>query len=103
MIEASFSYLDILCLIISVVGLVLLYRGNGNFTSDLTQQFDNQKAFIYGILCILSWSIANYILHRNSIYVHHTIDTMYVSLFNTIIVPSFIILYFSFNPTNLTY
>ena len=103
MIEKRFSILDYICLAISIVGLVFLYRGNGHFTSNLTQYFDNRMAFIYGILCILFWSLANYLLHKNTIYVHHTIDTLYVSLFNTILVPSLVLGYFSFHPTVLTY
>lgn len=103
MIEKRFSIFDIANLAISLVGLVFLYRGNGNFTSDLTESFDNMWAYIYALLSIFFWSIANYFLHKNTIYIHYTIDTLFVALFNTILIPAFILSYFSYNPTVLTY
>jgi ABC-type phosphate/phosphonate transport system permease subunit len=103
MMEKSFSILDIVNLAISIVGMVFLFRGNGNFTSDLTESFDNRWAYVYGILTILCWSLANLILHKNKIYIHHTIDTLFVALFNTILIPAFILCYFSEYPVVLYY
>ena len=103
MVENNFGFLDTCCLGVSVAGLFFLYRDNGNFTSDLTEQFDNHKAYIYGLAAVGLWSLANCLLHQNAIYVHYTIDTLYASLVSTIIVPGFIIAFFSFWPMNLTY
>jgi hypothetical protein len=102
-IEKKFTFWDILNLCISYSGMVILYRGNGNYTNNLTEAFDNTRAYIYGIICIIFWSLANYILHKNAIYVHHTIDTLYVALFNSILIPGLILVYFSFHPTSLSY
>jgi drug/metabolite transporter (DMT)-like permease len=102
-IEKKFTFWDILNLGISFAGMVILYSSNGNYTNNLTQSFDNTRAYIYGIVCIIFWSMSNYFLHKNAIYVHHTIDTLYVALFNSILIPSFLLGYFSFHPTSLTY
>ena len=43
------------------------------------------------------------LLQKNRAYVHHSVDTFYVGFFTAIIVPAFILGYFSMHPTKLTY
>jgi drug/metabolite transporter (DMT)-like permease len=103
MIEQKLSFFDLINFGVSIAGIVFLYRDNSNFTNDLTESFDNKAAYIYGILSIFCWAMANYHLHRLKIYVHHTIDTLFVSLFNCLVIPAGLLIHFSIYPTNLTY
>lgn len=93
----------------TIIGLVFLFRSESQFVTknqfinDLDFSYDNFSAYIYGILTIVCWAFANALLQKNRAYVHHTIDTFYVGFFTTIVVPAFLLGYFSIHPTKLTY
>jgi drug/metabolite transporter (DMT)-like permease len=96
-------------LLTTITGLVFLFRSESNFVSknayitsyDFT--YNNFSAYVYGVLAIICWGLANSLLQKQRAYVHHSIDTFYVSFFMSIIIPAFILGYFSIHPTNLTY
>lgn len=88
---------------VAIFGLVFLFRGNSKFTNNYTQNYDNLWAFIYGILTIIMWGFGNVILQKQKSYVNHHVDTFYVGLVTALIIPAFILGFFSLNPTRLTY
>lgn len=103
MIEKKYSNWDILAMGVAIFGLVFLFRGNSKFTNNYTQNYDNLWAFIYGILTIIMWGFGNVILQKQKSYVNHHVDTFYVGLVTALIIPAFILGFFSLNPTRLTY
>ena len=64
MIEKKFSNWDLLAMIIAIFGLIFLYRGSSKFTNHYTENYDNMKAYIYGILTIVFWGFGNVILQK---------------------------------------
>lgn len=103
MIEKKVSNWDSLAMTIAIVGLFFLYRGNSKFTNKYTENYDNMKAFIYGLLTIFFWGFGNVILQKQKAYVNHHVDTFYIGLFTALIIPAFILGFFSLHPTRLTY
>lgn len=103
LVDKKFTFFDILATATSLVGLVFLYNGKQLFSADTIEDYDNFRAYVYGIMCVLFWSLANFILHRQKVYVHNTIDTFFVGLLTILIVPGFILCYFSMHPTRLIY
>ncbi len=103
MIEKKFSNWDVLAMIIAIFGLIFLYRGSSKFTNHHTENYDNMKAYIYGILTIIFWGFGNVILQKQKSYVNHHVDTFYIGLFTALIIPAFILGFFSVHPTRLTY
>lgn len=103
MVDRNFSCLDAISLIISIVGLVLLYRGNHLFSVNFTQNYNNKYAYIFGVIAVVCWSVANFLLHKQQVHIHHSIDTLFVSLFMALIIPAALLIYFSVNPTKLAY
>ena len=103
MIEKNLTILDIITFGISVAGLVLLYRGNAHFTNKLTDSFNNGLAYLFGIISLVCWSLATYLLHKKQVYVHYSIDNLFVSLFSTIIIPSCMLVFFSNHPISISY
>lgn len=103
LVDKKFTIFDIIATTASLVGLAFLYNGQQLFSNLYSEDYDNMLAYIYGILCIICWSIANFILHRQKVYVHNTIDTFFVGLLTILIVPGFILCYFSMHPTRLIY
>ena len=78
----------------AIIGMVFLFQSEAHFVNknkyiyDLDFTYDNLSAYIYGILTIICWSLANALLQKNRAYVHHTVDTFYVGFFTTIVVPA---------------
>nr|AAZ23862.1 hypothetical protein [Sterkiella histriomuscorum] len=103
MIEKKFSNWDLLASGVAIFGLVFLFRSGSKFTNNYTENYDNLKAFIYGILTILFWGFGNVILQKQKSYVNHHVDTFYIGLFTALIIPAFILGFFSLHPTRLTY
>lgn len=109
MIERNYSPWESMVMLSAIVGLVFLFRSESHFVNksnyfnDQDFTFDNFSAYIYGILTIFCWAAANALLQKNRAYVHHTVDTFYVGFFTAIVVPAFILGYFSMHPTKLTY
>lgn len=64
MIEKKVSNWDSLAMTIAIFGLFFLYRGNSKFTNKYTENYDNMKAFIYGLLTIFFWGFGNVILQK---------------------------------------
>lgn len=64
MIEKKFSNWDLLASGVAIFGLVFLFRSGSKFTNNYTENYDNLKAFIYGILTILFWGFGNVILQK---------------------------------------
>ena len=90
-------------MILAIVGMFFVFRANSNFKNINKYiqddfDFDNLKAYIFGILTIIFWGIANAALQKNKVYVHHSVDTFYVGFFISLIMPMFILLFFSFQP-----
>ena len=90
-------------MISAVVGMFFLFRSNSNFINKNKYiqddfDFDNLKAYIYGILTIITWGFANAHLQKNKVYVHHSVDTFYVGVVIALVMPAFILLFFSSNP-----
>jgi drug/metabolite transporter (DMT)-like permease len=96
-------------MVCAIIGMVFLFQSEAHFVNknkyiyDLDFTYDNLSAYIYGILTIICWSLANALLQKNRAYVHHTVDTFYVGFFTTIVVPALLLGYFSIHPTKLTY
>jgi drug/metabolite transporter (DMT)-like permease len=109
LIEKTYSSFETVTSISAIVGLIFVFRNESNFVNknkyinDQDYTFDNVSAYVYGILAIFCWALANMLLQKNRAYVHHTVDTFYVGFFTAIIVPAFILGYFSIHPTKLTY
>lgn len=104
MLESKLTLIDIICILASIVGLFFLYRPNSNYNPIIAKEnYNNMLAYIFGVICIASWSVATYLLHKSQVYVHYTIDNLLVSLFSTMVVPSFVLGYFSLYPTKLSY
>lgn len=109
LIEQRYSSWETVVIMSAIGGLIFVFRNESNFVNknkyinDQDFTFDNLSAYIYGILCIICWALANSLLQKNRAYVHHTVDTFYVGFFTAIIVPAFILGYFSIHPTKLTY
>jgi len=104
-IDTKFNPLDVIASGISIVGLVFLYNGQSLFVSEkaANMNFNNNRAYIYGILTVVCWSIANFMLHRQKVHIDNTVDCFFVGFFTTLIVPGFILCYFSMWPTRLIY
>lgn len=64
LVEKKFSNWDVLAMGIAIFGLVFLFRGNSKFTNSYTENYDNLKAFVYGILTIVFWGIGNVVLQK---------------------------------------
>ena len=109
LIEKRYSSWESLVIASAILGLIFLFNNNSLFVNksqyinDTDFTFDNFSAYIYGILCIICWACSNCLLQKNRAYIHHTIDTFYVGFFTAIIVPAFLLGYFSIHPTKLTY
>ena len=109
LIEKRYSSWESLVIASAILGLVFLFNNNSlvinknKYINDSDFTFDNFSAYIYGILCVICWAFANSLLQKNRAYVHHTVDTFYVGFFTAIIVPAFLLAYFSIHPTKLTY
>lgn len=111
MIERSYTSWEILVLLCAIIGMFFLFRSESNFVSkseyikinDNDFTYNNFSAYIYGFLCVVCWAIATTLLQKNKAYVHHSIDTWYVGFFTAMVVPAFILGYFSIHPTKLTY
>ena len=92
----------------ALAGMFFLFRGESHFVNKNKYisddfDFDNLKAYIFGILTIICWGFANATLQKNKTYVHHSIDSFYVGFFISLFVPGIILGYFSHFPTKLTY
>lgn len=62
--------------------------------------FYNQKmSFIYSFISGISLSVAQIMLMKTKPYIHHSIDTIYVSLALTLVMPSFVLVDYSVYPT----
>lgn len=109
LIDREYSTWETLVMICAIVGLVFLFRSESLFVSNNQYinnegfTYDNLSAYIYGILTIICWGFANSLVQKNRAYIHHTVDTFYVGFFTAIVVPAFILGYFSIHPTKLTY
>lgn len=109
LIERNYSSWETIVMVCAIIGMVFLFRSESHFVSknqyinDTDFTYDNFSAYIYGILTIVCWGCANALLQKNKAYVHHTVDTFYVGFFTTMVVPAFILGYFSIHPTKLTY
>jgi drug/metabolite transporter (DMT)-like permease len=109
LIDKNYSSWEMLTLLCAIIGMVFLFRSESNFVTknkyinDLDFTYDNFSAYIYGILCIVCWAFANALLQKNKSYVHHVVDTFYVGFFTSMVIPAFILGYFSIHPTKLTY
>lgn len=109
LIERSYSPWETIVMLSSIVGLFFLFTSQSHFVNKVDYfnyndfSFDNFSAYIFGILTIVCWALANSLLQKNRAYVHHTVDTFYVGFFTSIVVPAFILGYFSLFPTKLTY
>jgi drug/metabolite transporter (DMT)-like permease len=64
MIEKNLTLLDMISFGISVAGLVFLYRGNEHYTSNLTENYNNGLAYLFGLISLSCWSLATYLLHK---------------------------------------
>ena len=85
-------------MIVAIGGLVFLYRGNSYFANIGTANYDNTRAFIFGILAVVCLAFANVILQKQKVYVHSSVDTFYVGLFSSLVIPAFVLGFFSFYP-----
>ena len=109
LIERTYSSWETVVIISAIVGLIFVFRNESNFVNmnkyinDQDFSFNNVEAYVFGIITIICWALANMLLQKNRAYVHHTVDTFYVGFFTAIIVPAFILAYFSIYPTKLTY
>ena len=64
MIEKTYSPWELLAMVLAFVGMGFLFRGNSNFVNNNKYiqddfEFDNLKAYIFGILTIVCWGFAN--------------------------------------------
>lgn len=65
MIEKSYSPWELVAMVTAFVGMGFLFRGNSNFVNknkyiqDEDFEFNNLKAYIFGILTIVCWGFAN--------------------------------------------
>ena len=109
LIDKNYSPWETLVMLTAIAGMFFLFQAEQHFVNknkyinDDDFSFNNLAAYIYGIICIICWGIANSLLQKNRAYVHHTVDTFYVGFFTAIVVPAFILGYFSLYPTKLTY
>lgn len=111
LIERTYTSWEILVLLCAIIGLFFLFRSESHFVSkseylkinDNDFTYDNFSAYIYGLLCVVCWAIATTLLQKNKAYIHHSVDTWYVGFFTAMVVPAFILGYFSIHPTKLTY
>jgi len=105
--ERNIGMADIIQGILTIVGLILLYDSgeseilSGSGTSHFRRS--GPLSFLYGIIGLLLWTVATTLLQRQQHHIHYSIDTLYVSLFNSLLMPAFIFGHFSAYPTKLTY
>jgi drug/metabolite transporter (DMT)-like permease len=111
LIDKGYSSWDMLVLLCGIIGMVFLFRSESHFVSksqyitinDLDFTYDNFTAYIYGVLCVGCWAISTSLLQKQRAYVHHSVDTFYVGFITAMVIPAFILGYFSIHPTKLTY
>lgn len=103
LVEEQFSNWDLVALAVAIFGLFFLFKGNSKFTNNYFESFDNMRAFIYGVLALFFWSVGNVILQKQKCYVNHHVDTFYVGLVTTLVVPACILVFFSMHQTMLSY
>lgn len=78
-----------------------LFDGFTNFNKG-PEFYNLKKQFLYSILSALSFIVSQYLLQHTSTYIHHSIDSIYVALAMTLIMPSFILGDYSVYPAKLT-
>ena len=103
LVDVGFTIFDTIAFGIALVGMYFLYNGNDYLSKSRALDYDNQRAYIYGVISIFCWSVANFMLHRQKVYVHNKIDSFFVSLFTILILPGLILCYFSNTPQKLEY
>ena len=69
-------------------------------------QFSNEKLdkdqIYYSVISSVLFTISQLLLEKTKPYIHHSIDTIYVSLALTLVMPSFVLGDYSMNPAKFT-
>ena len=87
----------------SLVGCLLQFNMKYNTSENLLFSkgatfYDNRYQFIYSAASATFLTVSDFLLSKTRIYIHHSIDTIYVALSLTLVMPSFILGDYSVHP-----
>ena len=60
--------------------------------------FNNRYQFIYSAMSATFYTSSDYLLLKTRTYIHHSIDTIFVALCLTLVMPSFVLGDYSVHP-----
>lgn len=63
---------------------------------------DKEKQIYFSVISSVMFTISQMLLQQTKAYIHHSIDTIYVSLALTLVMPSFVLGDYSLNPAKFT-
>ena len=75
--------------------------GSTNFAKGL-DFYSQRKQYLYSVLSAIFYANSQVLLEKTRPYVHHSIDSIYVSLAMTLVMPSFVLSDYSMYPAKMT-
>ena len=102
--------LSFILLALSLVGLGCLYSDDAspNPKTGLESQtkglkyYNEKTQFVYSLAASILFTIGQAVMYKTKNYIHHSIDTIYVSLSMTLVTPSFVLSDYSMYPTKFS-
>lgn len=62
LVSKNFNFLDFICFGCSIAGLIFLFNHSERFSSNYHVLYDNDLAYIFGVLAVICWGISNFLL-----------------------------------------
>lgn len=94
-----------------MAGIGCLYSGEANVNTASTDlesitkglQYYNEKVqFVYALAASALFAVSQVVMQRTKPFIHHSIDTIYISLALTLVTPSFVLSDYSMYPTKFS-